>query len=400
MADTIKPYYGEFFVSCIPLEMGGTYCSHNCSYCFSNLGNKKRKFDPAGTVRLIKNRHDRLALEAQLLSLGYPVLISNKVDPFSRSNYREMLPIMKLLTDEGIGIAIQTRGGTGIDDALKFLPPSVWYVSITHDSDETRKVIERQAPSIESRFELVDKLTRFGHRVVVGANPLHPDWIKDPETFFDRLAELGVEGVWLEYLHLSYKQRDAMGPRERAAIGEELIKKAMKRNLPADWEDFGERCEGAIARAGMEIYRGGQARRSDFWKPFRETYPRTFPNMQDWINHCHDNDIEEFDINDWRLFFADKLPKEIDSSQMYHYIEFGAQRKQSGVTIPKARNYADLLPVCWSNEKFPRANPIACEAFLYLAEKGNDGEPKPILKDGLPAFGFIPGGTDYKYLLV
>jgi DNA repair photolyase len=204
--DTIKPYYGEFFVSCVPLEMGGNFCSHNCSYCFANLNNRERQLDVPKTISLIKSRHDRQALEAQLLRLGYPVLISNKVDPFSKSNYRDMLPIMELLTQEGIGIAIQTRGGYGIDEVLKFLPPSVWYLSITHDQEETRQLIERQAPDIESRFELIKKLKQYGHRVVVGANPLNPDWIRSPEVFFKRLADWGVEGVWTEFLHLSYKR--------------------------------------------------------------------------------------------------------------------------------------------------------------------------------------------------
>ena len=397
--DTIKPYYGEFFVSCVPLEMGGNFCSHNCSYCFANLNNRERQLDVPKTISLIKSRHDRQALEAQLLRLGYPVLISNKVDPFSKSNYQDMLPIMKLLTQEGIGIAIQTRGGYGIDEVLKFLPPSVWYLSITHDQEETRQLIERQAPDIESRFELIKKLKQYGHRVVVGANPLNPDWIRSPEVFFKRLADLGVEGVWTEFLHLSYKQRDAMLPRERTAMGEPLIKKSMARNLPADWEEFGARCDAAISDAGMEIYSIGQARRSDFWRPFRECYERTFPNMQDWVNHCHDQGISRFGIEDWMDFFRGKLPAEVDSSQLYHYVEFGAQRRQTGVVIPKVRRYEELLPVCWQNEKFPRANPIRSAGFLYLVREVSPGEFEPILESGMPRFGFVPDGTNFKFLL-
>jgi hypothetical protein len=272
-------------------------------------------------------------------------------------------------------------------------------VSITHDQDVTRQAIERQAPDIESRFELIGKLKRHGHRVVVGANPLNPDWIREPEVFFERLADLGVEGVWTEFLHLSYKQRDAMAPKERAAMGEDLIKKSMKRNLPADWQDFGARCEAAIESAGMEVFSIGQSRRSDFWKPFRETYERTFPNMQDWVNHCHDQGISRFGIEDWMGFFREKLPAEIDSSQLYHYVEFGAQRSQTGVTIPKVRRYDELLPICWQNEKFPRANPIRCAGFLYLAREGESGEIEPILEAGLPRFGFVPEGTNFKFLV-
>lgn len=400
MNDTIKPYYGEFFVSVIPLEMGGNFCSHNCGYCFANLNNRERRLDVAGTMRLIENRGERLSLEGQLLKLGYPVLISNKVDPFSRSNYRDMLPVMELLTKEGISIAIQTRGGLGIEETLKFLPPSVWYVSITHDQDETREVIEPTAPSIESRFDLIRTLKRHGHRVVVGVNPLNPDWIREPESFFNRLRDVGAEGVWFEFLHLSYKQRDNLGPRERKALGEDLIKLSMKRNPPGKWQDFGSLCEGLAEAVGLEIFQIGQGRRSDFWRPFKETYERTFPNLQDWVNHCHDHAIESFGIRDWLGFFGDKLPSEVDSSQLYHYVEFGAQREQTGIIIPKVRRYRDLLSECWKSKKFPRANPIKASNFLYLGRESKDGSVEPILEDGLPRFGFVPGGTDFEYWIV
>jgi hypothetical protein len=37
-----------------------------------------------------------------------------------------------------IPVAIQTRGGKGVDDVLDFLPPSVWYISIPCLNDDIR----------------------------------------------------------------------------------------------------------------------------------------------------------------------------------------------------------------------------------------------------------------------
>jgi hypothetical protein len=89
----------------------------------------------------------------------------------------------------------------------------------------------------------------------------------------------------------------------------------------------------------------------------------------------------------------------VDSSQLYHYVEFGAQRRQTGVVIPKVRRYEELLPICWQNEKFPRANPIRSAGFLYLVREVSPGEFEPILESGMPRFGFVADGTNFKFLL-
>src|SRR6266571_9390 len=76
-----------------------------------------------------------------------------------------IIPIMEMMTNMGIPIMIQTRGGRGIDDVLSFLPKSMWYISIPILDDDIRKQVEPAAPSIESRFQLIDKLKAAGHEV-------------------------------------------------------------------------------------------------------------------------------------------------------------------------------------------------------------------------------------------
>lgn len=147
----IQPFYGEFLVQPFPLDLALNYCSHKCAYCFANLNKPGRKADLHGIVRQIDRMHDHENLTARLLREGYPVVMSNKVDPFAASNYKLTLPLLKLFKAKGIPVAFQTKGGKGIEDALKLVAPSYWYVSIAFQDDAIRRKIEPGAPSIDER---------------------------------------------------------------------------------------------------------------------------------------------------------------------------------------------------------------------------------------------------------
>jgi DNA repair photolyase len=64
--------------------------------------------------------------------------------------------------------------------------------------DAVRKRVEPMAPSIESRFELVEQLVAAGHVVTVGVNPLTLDWVPDFEPLLNRIKDLGAWGAWIE----------------------------------------------------------------------------------------------------------------------------------------------------------------------------------------------------------
>ena len=123
-------YYGELLISPLPIELSGNFCSHMCGYCFANLNQPNRKYDVLKTMRFLKEFKTRRSLTAKLLKNGYPVLYSNKIDPFSASNFMHSLPLIELMVQMNIKISIQTRGGHGIDEVLKILPKSVFYISI------------------------------------------------------------------------------------------------------------------------------------------------------------------------------------------------------------------------------------------------------------------------------
>jgi DNA repair photolyase len=372
----IDPYWGELFISPIPLEMSLNYCSHKCAYCFANLNDPKRTANMPAIMRLIQQHQDRKTFTARLLQDKYPVLISNRVDPFAHSNWRQSLPIIEALTALDIPVTLQTRGGVSdaISQALQIMQPSCWYVSITQADDDDRKRIEPGAPTIESRFALIAQLREHGHRVVVGLNPLVPEWIPDPEPMLDRLAHLGVEGIWIERLHLNYRQIRAMTQRERDGIGAEIIRRAQKRKTdPLDFDHVMATRELAKAH-GMSVYSVGQYEPSDFWKPYEETYNKLFPTMQGFVNYCDAQDWENrlITFQDFWDYFKPHFPEGMYPIDSY----VGAVGHNVWWThhVPPQMTFRQLLALFYQESRL-RQCPSRTLCFGYAAIWDN-GEPE------------------------
>src|SRR4051812_27633493 len=109
----IYPYVGDFLLSPVPMQLSFNWCSHACSYCFANLNSPSRSFDLKEFQAQLKGIYSNSSLVSHLLRERYPVVISNLVDPFATSNYGVAIPIIEMLTDLGVPVTIQTRGGRG-----------------------------------------------------------------------------------------------------------------------------------------------------------------------------------------------------------------------------------------------------------------------------------------------
>jgi len=142
----IEPFYGEFLIHPAPLEISLNFCSHKCFYCFANLNTPGRRYDGAAVSRLLADMDNRQSLAARLLRDRYPVVISNRVDPFALTNYRHTLPLLEQLAAHNIPVTIQTRGGRGATEAMGMMPPAAWYISIPFLDEELRRRIEPGAP--------------------------------------------------------------------------------------------------------------------------------------------------------------------------------------------------------------------------------------------------------------
>lgn len=407
MGDTLTAYYGEFLINPAPLELSGNWCSHSCFYCFANLNNPNRTIDIKQTLATLRNFPKNKNLVAELLKRKYPTIVSNHVDPFAKSNYKQMVPIMRFMTELGLPIVLQTKGGYGIDEALEFLLPSVWYISISHNDDSTRRKIEPGAPTIESRLALCDRLIKAGHKVTVGINPCVEDWLPEPEQLTATLAELGVWGCWVEVLHFNYKQLRKMHPKHKEAFGDELIAGAQKRKAPEATVNHYLRTRQAVTDAGMHLYSIGQCGYSDFFE-WGDCYEHLYPTLQGFTNHVINSiqavpePLQEYEWEphtrfityaDWRDYFLPRLPDIGKHSGIRSYITSQNQEWNLPFKVIAKPSFGHIFYAAWKCDKIKMGS-FYTNAGVAQIRKDN----KIVLcEDGFPVLHFDPTGN-YDYI--
>lgn len=379
----IDLFLGDLTISAIPLEMSLNWCSHACSMCFANINTPDRKADVEGITRALSTIHSRKALDAVLMSCGCPVLVSNRVDPFANSNYKIALPLFELMTQMGVPYAIQTRGGRGIDELLSFAPPSVWYVSVNTLDEDFRKRNEPGAPTTESRFELIEKVRAKGHRVVLGLNPLVPEWCPDPAEVMRLAMKAGAEAVWIDPLHLSPRQvnggmRDGkpvggMSERAKETIGLPVLQRVLQRKPDRIDIDCYLGARKAAVEMGLHCYSVGQSDRSDFWDLFLDTYgaDTLFPTMQEFVNLCHDTleDGAVISFEDFWSFFEPHLPP--GKWQLSRYIKAKAHDIVSENRIPGALTYREVFAMLWAEPRIAWC-PARMQCFAYAGKRRDE----------------------------
>jgi DNA repair photolyase len=369
----IQPFYGEFLVQPFPLDLALNYCSHKCAYCFANLNKPTRKADLPAIVRQVERMHDHENLTARLLRENYPVVMSNKVDPFAASNYQLTLPLLKLFKAKGIPVAFQTKGGKGIEDALKIVSPSYWYISIAFQDDAIRRKVEPGAPSIDSRWELVKRLRDLGHAVCIGANPLVPEWIPDIASFLDQVEKSGAQGVWAETLHLNNNQTRNMLPREIENMGEDIVKRAFKGGKDNDslshfWDFTGKAIERDIPTFCIN-----NPFASHFWKPAQDLYEKKFPVFQDFVNWCFANSGESLQKPVTYSMFRESLKGQFPQGDAKVMDYLGATSPKLKAEIPSAKglDYEGFLQLVWQHKEMK-----ACPSKTFCFEENEIGRDK------------------------
>jgi len=395
----LQLYEGNFLIGHTPIEMSLNYCSHVCAYCFANIGHRTRKTELKAALNLIRDCDQRETFIAWLLRNQYPVLLSNRVDPFALSNYRETIPIASELTGRGIPIAWQTKGGKGIDDVLKFIPsPQVWYITITTLDDNVARRVEQAAPLPSERLELIEKLKAHGHRVVLGLNPLNPAWCDNPVGLMKEAQKRGAEGVWLEFLHLSRRQVKQMRPNEIKALGgiDALNYIAKKKHVP-DQISFYSLAYQAAEELGLHPYGMSGFRPGKFTEIYHETYPRCFPVLQDFANHLiakNGNELQMVSFQQCQDFFEAKLPQGrfyISDYIRAHITGRNFLADKLGLKLSGVMRFTDILRMMWNNPELP--NCIGSEfGFAFMSTFDEAGTRQLIHDDdGDALYWFKPG---------
>lgn len=364
----ITLYTGEFLISPIPLECSLHVCNYGCAYCFATLNYRHSRYraDVPGIMSLLATYPHRHTLVARLLQSRYPVLLSNHTDPFAPSNAAVILPILESLAARGIPVAFQTRGGTLVADALRLIDPSCWYVTVTSDRD--LRAIEPGAPPYAERLRTIDRLLAHGQSVSIGLNPYVPAWWADLPGALRTWSHMGVHGVWVELLHLHYRQRNLMTDAERQGIGADLLADAMKRRLPAAWIAAYDAAREQIQAAGMAVFSGGQGCASEFFTPYRQRYTRTFPVIQEWINRYHAAPRAATALIPFDEFWGWAAPFLPPGTfvGMSKYIGTVAHNFFWKQRVPNRMSFRQLCHVFWQYPEIGR-HPCATAAFAFPA---------------------------------
>ena len=383
-------YHGGFLLNaCFPLNLSLNVCSHSCPFCFSNLNEPDRKAYPRQALRMIRNRYWADTLEGHLLKNKYPVVFSNHVDPFAGSNLAYSLPLIKAMVKMGIPMSLQTKGGHGLLKPFKTYPaaldmldgrPTVFYVSLETLDDGIGAISAPGAPRPTQRLEMIAEVISRGHRVCVGVNPVVPQWIPDPQAMVKTLAALGVEGIWVQALHLSHKQIAKMPDRDKAKLGPEILDQAIPRNhakYPAIAETIAALRHYAAVE-GIAAYDSQQGERSDYFTPYKETYPQRYPLMQDFVNWAWDTlaDGDLIYYETWRDQVLPWLPEGVwPIGQHIGAVagpRFWSAARHEGIT--NKMSYEQLLGYIWGYKEsvYCPVN-VACFAWAGDYEKQADG---------------------------
>lgn len=404
MGDQVVPYAGEFLVSPAATELSLNWCSHDCSYCFANLNQPKRRADYKAIMGLLSEFRTRTTSEAIYLQQGFPTLISNRVDPFAKSNARLALPIIETMAELGLPMAFQTKGGEGVDDVLEWVSPSVWYISISFWDDSKRQRVEPAAPSVSERLGLIEKLVERGHCVTVGINPCDPDWLPwdEAEQLVAALAARGVWGVWLEALHFNRQQLAKLSPSRQEAMGADVVERARRQHLPeALVMEHLRRVYRHVADLGMQPYSNVIDSRTGFFDPWYELYPRALPTWQLLVNACIDAGVQPEQLLSYedamqlmRPFFPE--------GQNYYYV-LGYERYQVVRELLAARgdrchrfSLEEAMSPIWGDKRITKG-PTQIAAFAYACEReGKDIYPL-VDEHGRPYLQFRLEGWPYYF---
>lgn len=367
---SLTAYKGEFTLSPIPLEVSMNYCSHKCSYCFANLNSPDRTFDPKSIINKIKNQHSSRSIESFLLRNKYPVLLSNKVDPFSTSNFRQTISVADLLYTNGNGIAWQTRGGNneGVDKILEFGKKECWYISIPIYDEKKCRELEPGGTSVKQRLDLIDKLIAAGQSVNVGINPTCPDFMSfsEAEELCRILKEKGVIGIWLSFLHLNKKQIANLSPKEYKALDSYgVIDYSTKRSLNNKSYQFSLDMTKIVEEAGLSVFYAGYSKPSAYFDKYYEMYPQNMRNVQGMVNYLYERYPEGAEVNfedyyNWMYepFFDEKV------SSVDGYVYNVARNLYKRLDF-KIKTYRDVLRVFWNNPEVWHS-PINLECFVKI----------------------------------
>lgn len=238
---------------------------------------------------------------------------------------------------------------------------------------------------------MIAKLAGLGHVVVVGLNPLVPEWFGNDASrvaaTVERIKASGASGVWLGWLHMNYKQVANLSERERQVIGEELISSSQGKCPSDETKSFIKLAVECCKANGLKFYVSGQfPEYGDLWECYRESYAKTFPCIADFVRQAkrltpeqqHEQPIDFADFCDFAL---PHLPSGT-FPECRDYVRTRQQVRNAG--LGEARSYEDALRIIYQRTEFATTCPANHPSMGWM-KTTIDGEHFVFHdEDGLP----------------
>lgn len=225
--------YSQIYDVPFPLELSSyDTCSQMCSYCFVNRGREahgkdtiaamKEKWTYDPTIGVIQKfaksfsdaYNDKDPVE-YFIRNKYPIVYSNTTDPFCSLELktRSAEKLLHMFADYQYPVFLQTKNPY-IEEYLPILEANknniLYYVSLSTLDDAKNKIIEKNSTPPSVRIAKIKELIRRGFSVNVALNPYFEGISPEVEDYVKFMADLGVDGIWFDYLHLSYNQRKSV----------------------------------------------------------------------------------------------------------------------------------------------------------------------------------------------
>lgn len=350
----IDPFYGEFLLHPSPLECSGNTCSHNCCYCFSNIRRSCRYSNIKQTLTQLKNFQSSNTYKNTLIREKYSICLSNRTDPFSKTNYIETLSMLEYLKNLENGIFFQTKGGYGIDEAFDILKDKkniLFYVTITSKNNDILKVIEPNAPSYEEKIELIKKAKNNGYNVIVAFNPVVKNWLPEKD-FYDIVSDvnkIGVKNFIFQKLYLSKNDIKGFTEDRKKRFEDEILIDAVKKTSENQY--YLQSLVVELIKRGNNAVAFGMPFKTDLFKDIRSTLGKCFPSNYDVINYCFDNKVKQITFNDYKKVLNenqnDLFNKEFKGLSTYIY-RIARQVWKGNDKIQSARTINDVLNAYWN----------------------------------------------------
>lgn len=225
--DTPHRIYGIWPLTPFPIEVSiYGVCSHQCCYCFSNLGRMgadrkphTKNSLPTLINALEKARRDEYDPIGFFLREKYPICFSNTTDPFmpQEKTFRCTEAFMKYCKANDLPLFVMTKGSVLWEEKeryINYLVPGkdVVYITLTTLDDDLIKKIEPNAPTATERLKLCEYLTEHNIPVIFAPNPYWPKWIPDIDKYVATVKAAGARGLWESPLHFNETQSKMIDP--------------------------------------------------------------------------------------------------------------------------------------------------------------------------------------------